>query len=99
MDTFYSPHKFFGVPDGAYIYTDEQLETELQQGISYRRFEHLLGRIDISSGYFYQSFKENNTSLVTLSIKKISRFTQRILQSINYNSIKKKGGRKFHFFT
>ena len=46
VDTFYSARKFFGVPDGAYLYTDKFLNVELEQDVSCQRCEHLLRRID-----------------------------------------------------
>ena len=46
VDTFYSPRKFFGLPDGAYLYTDTLLDHNIKKDISYERCEHLLGRMD-----------------------------------------------------
>src|SRR5690554_1550706 len=41
IDTFYSPRKYFGVPDGAYLYTDKKLDTTLEKDRSFTRFRHL----------------------------------------------------------
>lgn len=87
VDTFYSPRKFFGLPDGAYLYTDTLLDDELETDVSYQRFEHLLGRIDIGTEDFYGAFKSNDDSLMNQSIKKMSKLTQRLLSSIDYKSI------------
>lgn len=45
IDTFYSARKFFGVPDGAYLYTDKPLQQEFEQDCSYERMSHLLNRV------------------------------------------------------
>jgi hypothetical protein len=54
VDTFYSPRKFFGLPDGAYLYTDKLLDYNLEKDISYERCEHLLGRIDTTAEQHFQ---------------------------------------------
>lgn len=54
VDTFYSPRKFFGLPDGAYLYTDKLLDYNLEKDISYKRCEHLLGRIDTTAEQHFQ---------------------------------------------
>jgi hypothetical protein len=87
IDTFYSARKFFGVPDGAYLYTGKLCEVDLGQDISYARFEHLLGRIDAGAEQFYRSFKSNDLLLSGQDIKQMSNLTHRILQSINYKEV------------
>ncbi len=87
IDTFYSARKFFGLPDGAYLYTNKELNTKLEQDISYQRFEHLLGRIDIGPEQFYKFSKENDKKLSEGKIKTMSNLTFRLLNSINYNKV------------
>lgn len=89
IDTFYSPRKFFGVPDGGYLYTDLILKHKLGIDISMNRFDHLLGRIEKSGEAFYGDFKSNEESLKCLPIMKMSNITKRILQSINYPKVAK----------
>lgn len=84
IDTFYSPRKFFGVADGAYLYTDKLLDITLEQDQSYARMSHLLKRIDISAEYGYQDFKVNDASLCHQPIKRMSNITEAILCSIDY---------------
>jgi hypothetical protein len=87
IDTFYSARKFFGVPDGAYLYTGKLCEGDFGQDISYARFEHLLGRIDTGAEQFYRSFKSNDLLLSGQDIKWMSNLTNRLLQSINYKEV------------
>jgi hypothetical protein len=87
VDTFYSARKFFGVPDGAYLYTNKVLGQDFESDISYQRFEHLLGRIDHGAEKFYDLFKKNDESLGNQPIKKMSKLTQSLLTSINYVKI------------
>jgi hypothetical protein len=87
VDTFYSPRKFFGLPDGAYLYTDKLLDYNLEIDISFTRFEHLLGRIDLGTEMFYGAFKRNEDALVNQSIKRMSELTRTFLSAIDYQNI------------
>ena len=44
MDTLYTCRKYFGVADGAFLYTDTWLECELPKDESFERMHFLLGR-------------------------------------------------------
>ena len=98
VDTFYSPRKFFGISDGAYLYTDKKLNIKLEKDYSYTRMEHLVGRIDKDAEYFFNTFKKNNASLIGQPIKEMSILTQKILKSIDYKSIARKRIKNFEFF-
>ena len=95
IDTFYSPRKFFGVPDGGYLYTSSPLEDEFEKDLSYNRFSHLIGRIDQNAGAFYQDFVNNDNSLNNQPVKQMSVLTQRLLSSIDYDTAAEK--RKVNF--
>lgn len=98
VDTFYSPRKFFGLADGAYLYTDKFLEEKLEKDISFQRFEHLLGRLDINAQSFYTKFVENDKSLINQPIKEMSNLSQRILSSIDYNKVENIRKENFNLF-
>lgn len=97
VDTFYSIRKFFGVPDGAYLYTNKLLGEELNQDISYNRCAHLLGRIDTSAEEYYKTFKENEENLKNQPIKLISNLTRKLLENIDYETVKKIRVKNFLF--
>lgn len=88
IDTFYSARKFFGVADGAYLYTDKLFDIELEQDQSFGRMSHLLIRADIGAEAGYADFRKNDDSLCGEPIKKMSRLTEKILCSIDYESMK-----------
>jgi len=87
IDTFYSPRKFFGIPDGAYLYTDKQLSEDLEQDVSLDRFSHLIGRIEKGPEAYYSHFKQNNLSLEGSDIKIMSKLSGRLLDSIDYKKV------------
>jgi len=86
IDTFYSCRKFFGVPDGAYLYTDKMLDIELEQDKSYERMLSLTKRIDLSPEEGYQDFRDTSKALAGQPIKRMSKLTQRMMQSIDYDA-------------
>lgn len=97
VDTFYSPRKFFGLPDGSYLYADTLLDCNLERDISYKRCEHLLGRIDTGAETHFYSYKENSIGLSNQPIMGMSNLTQRLLASIDYNTIAQKRRQNFVF--
>ena len=86
IDTFYSARKFFGVPDGAYLYTNKSLQQELEQDYSYERVSHLQKRIDLGAEAGYQDFRKNDDALCNREIKKMSKLTEAILCGIDYEA-------------
>ena len=88
IDTFYSARKFFGVADGAYLYTDAHLDMGFDQDQSFQRMSHLLIRADIGAEAGYGDFRKNDDSLIDNPIRLMSNLTEKILCSIDYESAK-----------
>lgn len=89
IDTFYTCRKFFGVPDGAYLYTEKKLDEELEYDQSYDRMTFLNKRIDLGAEAAYGDFQTLSKSLVGQPIKLMSNLTRRLMQGINYEKIAK----------
>lgn len=87
IDTFYTCRKFFGVPDGAYLYSDADLYKDLEQSISFDRFDHLIKRIDLSAGEGFGDYHKNEDLLEPQPIRKMSNLTRRMMQSIDYDAV------------
>ena len=87
VDTFYTCRKFFGVPDGAYLYSDKLLDMELEQDVSYGRMSFLTNRIDLGAEAGYADFREQSELLVGQPIKRMSKLTERMMQSIDYECV------------
>jgi hypothetical protein len=88
-DTFYSARKFFGVPDGAFLYTDNYItETDIEQDISYNRIIHMIKRIEMGANEAYPEFLKNDKTLYDQPIRRMSKFSQTVLASIDYNKAK-----------
>lgn len=87
IDSFYTCRKFFGVPDGAYLYTDNVLNDEFERDKSYDRFTHLLKRIDISAEEGFADFRKNDNVLDNQPIRMMSKLTQQMMKGIDYDAI------------
>ena len=96
--TFYSARKFFGVPDGDYLYTNKQLDIDLPRDQSHTRMEHLLKRMDCNALSAYKTFLANETELCNQPIKKMSKLTRSLLRNIDYKRIKSVRERNFLFY-
>ena len=84
VDTFYSCRKFFGVPDGAYVYTSAENTLHLELDHSIERFSHLIKSIDYTIEDGYLEYLKNNETLCYSDIKSMSVLTQTLLESIDY---------------
>jgi len=90
IDTFYTCRKFFGVADGAYLYCDAVLDEEIEQDYSCDRMAHLLKRIDLSAEEGYADFRKADDGLNNQPIRRMSKLTQRMMQSIDYEAAAKR---------
>ena len=97
IDTFYSARKFFGVPDGAYLYSTKKLPVILKKDISFDRFSHLLKRLDCGAEKGYEDFVFNDSNLNHQDIKEMSILTKSLLKTIDYKFCIKKRKSNFDF--
>ena len=97
VDTFYSARKFFGVADGAYLYTDTPLDEVFPQDESYDRMSHLLKRVDICAEFGFSDFHKNDDVLIGQPIKKMSNLTAAILESVDYDCVARKRRENYLF--
>lgn len=89
VPTFYSCRKFFGLPDGAYLYLDGVSELDYPQDLSFKRFNHLLKRLELGAESGYEDFKINENSLSNQPIQQMSKITKALLCNIDYEFVKK----------
>lgn len=95
-DTFYTCRKFFGVADGAILYTDKIIDVK-EQDQSFERMHFLLGRYERTANEFYQEYVDNNQYFKEEPIKRMSKLTENLLHAVDYTGIKKKRTENFQF--
>lgn len=84
VDTIYTCRKYFGVADGAFLYTDAILEEALPRDESFERMGFLLGRFERTASEFYRAYAANNEFFKTEPIKRMSKLTENLLHGIDY---------------
>lgn len=95
VDTIYTCRKFFGVPDGAFLHTADDLKAELapeqlypqERAVSYDHMRFLLGRFERTANEFYADFRENENRLSEESVMGMSSLTENLLHGIRYSEI------------
>lgn len=96
IDTLYTCRKFFGVPDGAILYTDSRIEIDVIDQ-SYSRMNFLLGRYERTASEFYKDYVDNNHLFKHEPIKRMSKLTDNLLHGIDYEFVKKRRTENFAY--
>lgn len=87
VDTLYTCRKYFGVADGAYLYTDQRDSAILGQDYSYERMRFLMGRYEKNANEFYGEYVENNKRFQEAPILRMSGLTHNLLKGIDYAKV------------
>ena len=69
VDTIYTCRKFFGVPDGAYLITNQIETSELPRDKSESRISHILGRLENTASEFFKLYQKNEEALQQVAPK------------------------------
>lgn len=86
VDTLYTCRKYFGVADGAFLYSDAPGGIDgLPLDESFDRMRFLLGRVERPASDFYAEYVANNTRFATEPVKRMSRLTRQLLHGIDYD--------------
>jgi len=89
VNTLYTCRKYFGVADGAFLYTDAVLDEEFPQDESFERMRFLLGRFERTASEFYGEYAANNEFFSAEPIKRMSKLTQNLLHGVEYGRAKR----------
>ena len=95
IDTIYTCRKWFGVADGAFLYSDVELIEEIPTDESYDRMGFLLGRYERTASEFYKEYNENNKFFANEPIKHMSKLTYNLLHGIDYTAVEKRRNENF----
>lgn len=88
VDSIYTCRKYFGVADGAFLYTDTRLNCNLGQDESFARMRFLMGRYERTASEFYKEYVKNNKRFANEPIMKMSKLTDNFLHGINYEAVR-----------
>jgi hypothetical protein len=96
---FYSPRKYFGVPDGGFAYSssDSYHGMPFERDTSFDRVDHLVKRLDLGAEEGFDDFKENEKGLKDRRLLRMSQLTERLLRGIDYEKVRDKRSRNFAY--
>ena len=97
VDTLYTCRKFFGVSDGAVLFTDCEIKEDLSMDESFERIHFVLGRFERCAGEFYQEASSNNEIFDNEPIKRMSKLTRNILHGVDYQFVRTRRTENFRF--
>ena len=97
VDTLYTCRKFFGVSDGAVLFTDCEIKEDLSLDESFERMHFVLGRFERCAGDFYQEASNNNEIFDNEPIKRMSKLTRNILHGVDYQLVRTRRTENFRF--
>ena len=97
VDTIYTCRKFFGVPDGAVLFTDAAAVAEPKPSESYDQMTYLLGRFERTASEFYEMSVRNNKRFRNQPARKMSKLTENLLHSFDYAYIQKQREDNFRY--
>lgn len=99
MATLYSPRKFFGVPDGGYLFTTRSVaRPERRDERSLGRAIPLLKRLAFDAEAGFEDYVAAEAGLSGQDPQVMSLLTQRLLGSIDYDAVKKRRVENFRTF-
>ena len=94
---FKSPRKFLPLPDGGIAVCDRRIDEDLPQDESWGRCLHLLIRSDVGANSGFREYQKNDAGLDGLPVKRMSNLTMMMLESYDFEKIKKKRLSNFNF--
>lgn len=97
VDTLYTCRKYFGVCDGAYLYTDAILGRKLEYDYSNDRMQYILGRFEKTASEYYEQYVQKEREICNSDVLKMSKTTQNIMKVIDYAAVKEKRMHNFRY--
>ena len=98
IDTIYTCRKFFGVSDGAVLYTNSEIGSDYPVDQSYDRINFLVGRFERNASEFYSEYAANNDLFFEEPLKRMSKLTENLLHGIDYAFIEKRRTENFRLY-
>ena len=95
LASFYSPRKFFGLPDGGILYCNKKIHERFEQDTSFERCTHLLKRVDLGAQEAYADFRKNDDALDNQPIRLMSKLTRKMMGNFNPEKAKEQRLKNF----
>ena len=97
IDTIYTCRKYFGVTDGAFLYSKNHMDQQLPVDESFCRVGFLMGRFERTAQEFYNQYRDNNELFRNEPVKRMSKLTNNLLRGIDYEKIRNTRNENFTY--
>lgn len=94
--SFTTARKYFGVPDGAYLYTPVEIEANFERNIEVT-LDHLSNRLAGRQELAYQQFVSYEKELGT-KIKSISVISEKLLSCVDFQKVRNDRKKNYNFY-
>ena len=97
---FNSVRKFFGVPDGGFLYGIKKDEIEFYKELPNTNYslDHLTGRIEMGASRSYESYIKSEKLLLNINLGKMSRLTKSLLRNLDFSKVKQTRVENYNLF-
>lgn len=85
-NSIYNCRKYFGVADGAYLYSNIKKNDEIEPYVVNDKIGHLIGRLEENAATYYTEFSNNDKKFDKGNIYKMSNFSKIIMGAIDYKN-------------
>lgn len=96
----YSPRKFVGVADGAYLISEVKKEADLgfqiETDVSFGRMGHILSAVEKGTNSCYRDALKAEDELTLSPVRYMSKLTRAMLKGINYSFVKERRVKNFN---
>lgn len=97
VDTIYTCRKFFGVADGAFLYSNVSMDSELKRNVSCDRVAHILGRYEMSASEYYSTYTKAEAEFEQMPVMRMSKLTNNLLHAIDYELVRIQRNENFEY--
>lgn len=94
--SFTSARKYFGVPDGAYLYSPKEVEYKIYPRNKNISLLHNILRLEENYDIAYEKYLESE-ALFSCDILRISNISEKILKTIDYQEVKEKRIKNYNY--
>ena len=98
FSAIYSPRKFYGLPDGGFLYTPKKINCNLKFSLSNNRFKHLLLNFELNESEAFKFYQLNEKKFKQEDIELMSKLTYSLLSAQNHNKTIKIRNNNFNIY-
>ncbi|MBZ9628897.1 hypothetical protein LB450_12350 [Psychroflexus sp. CAK1W] len=98
--TFNSVRKFFGVPDGGFLYGSSVNKNDFYKELPHTTYtkNHLIDRLEFGASKSYDSYLKSEKELKELHLGKMSKLTKSLLRNVDFSKVRQTRVENYNLF-